>query len=128
MKRTLVCLILLVGLMSGCGYRPSMRAEPVDVRGKVTFADGSPVTGLVLAVQPTGQGHPNGFALGAGGEFSGKLIPGTYIYYFQVQGRTPAERQEAEANLKRVPAKYHDAHIDHQVSLSGSEATIKLTN
>jgi hypothetical protein len=131
MSRThgLVVLVLVALGLAGCGYRTRPMGEPVPVRGKVSFADGSPVRGVLLAVQPTGDGHPESFPVGTDGSFSGKLIPGKYVYFVQPsQSRNASEKQQSQESMKRVAAKYQSPSLEHQASFGGSDVEITLSN
>jgi hypothetical protein len=104
-------------LFMGCG--PGMMADPVPVTGKATFADGKPVSGVILTLQPTRTGHLTGFKLNADGTFQGDAVPGTYTYFFNAESD--------DAAYKNIPEKFRSADLERIVTVSkGSDLKIVL--
>ncbi len=110
----------------GCG--PGTRPDPVEVKGKVTFSDGKPVSDVLLTLQPMDTGSMGNIPLGADGSFSEKVVPGKYWYYFSSQeGKNAAEKKKFWAAYQAIPEKYRSAGKNHKVTVSsGSNLDIKL--
>jgi hypothetical protein len=116
MQRLVAMSFFLAGLLglTGCGYMVEMRSEPADVQGTVMF-NGKPVQNVTLNLQPTGNTLPTSMQVGADGKAKGKVIPGTYVFYFSAP-----EKASGASTFKTIPAKYREPHAEHSVSISGS--------
>jgi hypothetical protein len=122
MLKRLAALVLLAAAVVGCGQQTYTVSNPVPAKGKVTLANGAPVKDVQLVLQPTGGGGmPTGAKVGPDGSFSTEVVPGKYAYYFIAipDAKSAGEKQKSEAALKAIPAKYHEAHMDRQISVSG---------
>lgn len=119
--KTATALLFLAGLLTGCSSAPPPKADPVAVSGTVTLPSGQPVKGVTLMMFPVtaNQGQEQA-KLGADGKFNVKLIPGKYTFAFE----GPA------AELKAVPAKYHQNEAAHsfEVPSGGGPVELKLAN
>lgn len=103
-------ILLMIGMSGGCS-KGTARPDAVKVAGKVTTADGAPVSGVQLILAPD-----NGimldtaaFDLDPEGHFEGQALPGSYGYYFvpldvkMSENGGPADKNEAK--------KLHDSTI-----------------
>lgn len=74
--------LAVLGLLTGgCNKKPAM-LPPVPIKGQVVFADGRPVTKMVLALSPAEEANKKAKAeallLDDTGTFSANLVPGKY--------------------------------------------------
>jgi hypothetical protein len=101
--------MMLVLVLSGCGYRdPGKTSDPVEVSGRVT-KDGRPVSDVVLNLQPTGDGTQATLPV-KGGDFRGSITPGKYTYYIsEVNGKAKA--------FTSIPEKYREGSLDRQIEI-----------
>lgn len=118
MLRTNLTALAVAAALLGCGMNPGPVAEPVQVNGKVVTADGRPVGGVVLQLQPTKAGVPAAFRLKEDGTFSGPIVPGKYAFYF--------ERGASAEAFQQIPRKYHQASLDQLIDVSGQNLDVKL--
>jgi hypothetical protein len=126
MKRVTLFAAAALAVLAGCG-KPAQVADPVQVRGKATYASGTPVRDVVLTLQPVDSGMPAGLPVGTDGSFSGKVVPGKYAYYLSAQeARTPADRQKFAQALKAVPEKYRGADMSRTVKVSSGDLQVKF--
>ncbi len=118
-----VSVVAVAVVAAGCQPpAPEMLPDPVEVTGRVVFADGSPVKGVTLGLMPRGNGHPNGMKIGAAGAVSGNLIPGEYSFYFGPgDPKAVSEKTAAAAAMKRIPEPYHTPSADHVVQIKAGE-------
>ena len=87
MNRLIVVCIGLAFLV-GCGPKIEPLPEAVTVSGKLTSA-GAPVGDVVLTLQPVELGHPVPMQVGADGSYSGKIVPGKYVYFVSAKEANP---------------------------------------
>jgi hypothetical protein len=119
MCRSLLVTAMVAVALAGCAMGPGKVGEPLPVSGRVTFADGRPVTDVFLVLSPVEKGRPDNLKLGADGSFSGSAVPGKYSFYFVPQtGKLAA--------MKGIPEKYRSHQIEKLVTISGGEVTISL--
>lgn len=130
--------MLLFPFALGCGESAKPRPEPVEFQGKVTHADGSPASKLMISLLPNEEGGrlmPVGFIISDSGTLtdhsgkSPKAIPGAYRGYIApAPAKSKADESAINAAMKKVPEKYKQEGmpvIDVQIS-SGSSVEIKL--
>jgi hypothetical protein len=109
--------IAVVTLAAGCGgVTPASFADPIDVTGKVTLANGAPVKSAVLHLQPTGDGRIAQFPLGADGTFRGQVTPGEYTYYLA----------PVKGDSLPVPDKYRQGSLDRRLTVRSGSTNLDL--
>lgn len=122
MVRRMAPLAVLAAFAAGCSSDPGLMPEAPKVTGKVTFADGTPVRHVQLVLQPRGAGLAQvSPQLGADGEFSEKVHPGTYGFYFEVGNPKPSQRGAAEGAMKAIPAAYRNPAEENFVEVKAGE-------
>jgi hypothetical protein len=120
-----VVLAAVVGLLAGCSSEPGTNPDPVDFSVKVT-SKGTPVTGLNLALQPTGPGLPTGVPL-VDGSGQGKAIAGSYAYFLVAPpDKDKAKADASKAALMEISEKYWTANMEHQITVSAG-ATVEVS-
>ena len=119
--RTLL-LIALLGLSTGCGSAAIPMGAMTTVQGKLETSAGKPVGGVLLTLQPLGDGHPAPMEVAENGTFKGEAVPGKYAYYV---GKSSAKN--GEQSLKQVNDKYQKADMRRTVTVqAGQELRIAL--
>jgi hypothetical protein len=118
--RSFIALMLIVGSL-GCGSEVKLKGTPVSMSGRVSQS-GRPFGGLVITLQPLGDGHVREFPVQKDGTFNGELVSGEYAYYV-AKAVVPGAAQA----LKKLPAKYFEADLSRTVSVeSGQQLAIAL--
>ena len=119
--RTLL-LIVLLGFSVGCGSAAIPMGAMTTVHGKLETNSGNPVGGILLTLQPLGDGHPAPMEVAENGTFKGDAVPGKYAYYV---GKSSAKN--SEQSLKKVNDKYQQADMGRTVTVqAGQELRIAL--
>ncbi len=111
------------GLMTGCGPKVGTRPEPIDVTASVTRADGKPLPAdLAVVLQPTGDTMPSRLVAKKTGEtFTGKAMPGKYMYYIATA--------KGDTTPKGVPEKCTSPSLENTIEVaSGQQLEIKVPN
>jgi hypothetical protein len=108
--RLLIVSMLMVGLV-GCSSEVKLKSAPVSMSGKVSRG-GQPVSGMVMILQPLGDGHVREFPIHKDGTFKGEVISGEYAYYV-VKRPVPGA---APAPIKLSP-KYFEADLSRTVTV-----------
>lgn len=127
MRSCLTYFVLLAApVLSGCGYSPGTRQEGAEFKGKLTDSSGRPIPYVNVLLQPTfSGGMPSGGKVDKDGSFSGKALPGDYIFSIAPM----AENAKSMAFLKGVNKKYLAPDAANKVSVaSGAIVEIKLSN
>lgn len=123
MCKAKLLLLLMVACVSGCSYAVELKGEPALVKGKVASADGKPVGGVLLTLQPLEDGHLTPLEVGPDGSFQGELVPGKYAYFVGKSSKTKSSAQ----TLKRVDAKFLEPNMSRTVDVApGSDLSIAL--
>jgi hypothetical protein len=118
--RLLLVSMFIVGLV-GCGSGVTLKSAPVRVSGKVSQS-GRPVGGMVMVLQPLGDGHVKELPVHKDGTFSAELISGEYAYYVA----KPAAPRAAQA-LNKLSPQYFEADLSRTVNVeSGQQLAIAL--
>lgn len=110
-------LLLLACVISGCAYNVPPMADAVSVAVKAT-SGGSPVSGVVLVLQPLENGHPAPCKLGADGTYEAKLVPGKYAYFVQ--------KDADDAAFAKINAKFHEADLGRTVTINPGQTTLDV--
>ena len=119
--KTLLLLVMLV-LSVGCGSAAIPMGAMTTVQGKLETTGGKPVGGVLLTLQPLGDGHPAPIEVADDGSFKTEAVPGKYAYFI---GKSSAKNNEQ--SLKQVNAKYLKADMSRIVTVqSGKELRIAL--
>lgn len=116
--------VLLLGLVFAAGCSAGGTATlptPRPVTGTLKRADGSPVGGVTVMLQPTSTGHMTALEVDATGAFSGEAIGGPYAWFVAKS----AKAQNADAALAKVPEDFQRGTLDRKVTV-GSGA-LELT-
>jgi hypothetical protein len=114
--RTIV-LLMLTGLLSGCGAAVAQRTAPSETTGMLTDSSGKAVGNVMLTLQPLEDGHLAPLQVAPDGSFKGELVPGKYAYFV---GKSSAKNSEIA--LKSVEPKFHEASLDRTVEVKPGEA------
>lgn len=112
----------LVGVV-GCGETVTKRPEPVEVTVTATGADGKPLPATAAVIlQPVGDQMPTKLTSKDGGKFTGKAMPGKYMYYIG--------KQTGEGAPPGIPQKHMSASNDLTIEVppTGGALDIKLSN
>jgi hypothetical protein len=118
--RMLVALLLLIGLV-GCGSEVKLKGAPVSVSGTVSQG-GKPIGGIVVVLQPLGDGHVRELPIQKDGSFHGELVSGEYAYYVA----RPAVLANAQS-LKNLASKYFEADLSRTITAeAGKQLAIAL--
>lgn len=116
-----ILLVALVGLV-GCGQETGSPRDttPVDVTANVTGPDGKPLSkGLVVILQPTGDTLGSRLEATTDGKFTGKAMPGKYVYYVKLA--------KGDDLPKGIPQKFAEPNEENKVDVSsGTPLTIKI--
>lgn len=112
--------------MAGCGFGPGTRPEGADFQGKLTNTSGKPIPGVTVLLLPTtAQALPTGGIVGKDGSFTGKAIPGEYVFSVEAVSETP----RARALLKGINRRYLSPDAANKVTIvAGKPVDIKLAN
>lgn len=104
---------------TGCGGKPELLREPVDVSGKVTKPDGSPLAGASITFRPFSLAHPMTFKTDKEGNFKGQLVPGKFMYFIP---------DDISPNMvKGVDAKFMSPSEDRSIEVAaGATLNIEL--
>jgi hypothetical protein len=122
---TLAVCFGLIALV-GCGEPTVNRPEAIEVQGQVSSADGKPVTNVILRIQPVeGNGFPVNLKLDQNGGFKDKIVPGTYVYFFQPIESGPAVAK-SKAAMKGIPDNLKQPKADNKVEIKTGSVTITL--
>jgi hypothetical protein len=122
-KKQLALLLGLVGLC-GCGEKAVMRPEPVDVTVTATLGAKPLPTSAKIMLRPTTVDQaPTSLSAKTDGQFTGKALPGKYLY-------TLVKASGGEDPPPGVPAKYATASDENflEVPPTGGALTIKFSN
>jgi hypothetical protein len=119
-KRIGFAIAMTASLLAGCA-KPKPPPPPVPISGKVVFANGKPVAGLVIFLHPlepqNASTSPNG-ALDKDGKYSLSAIPGRYkVTLLPIPGQAssaggPDSALPAKGETKKAPdpmTRYRDA-------------------
>ncbi|AMV34070.1 hypothetical protein VN12_18210 [Pirellula sp. SH-Sr6A] len=113
-------LILVIGLIVGCGPSIQSVGTVEKVQGRVIGADGAPIGNMLVILQPTENGYVTEMEVDAKGVFEGELIPGKYVYYF-----IPSKKSKA-AMPKTISAPFTEPKMEHLVEVkAGTEIICK---
>lgn len=118
-----LCLVGFISVLAGCGG-PSLRSEPTDISGKLSFADGTPIGGVNVNLQPMQNTLPGVAKTKADGSFTVKIAPGKYtVFISKVESATPEET----ATFGKVPELYRSANKDFTFDVkAGAPLDVKL--
>ena len=113
-----ICLMLLLSLIVGCGSAATPMAASTTIKGKLE-SSGKPVGGVLLTLQPLGEGHPVPMEVAADGSFTGDVVPGNYVYYV---GKSAAKStKNPDQAIKQVNEKFHQADMSRKVTVKSGE-------
>ncbi len=101
----------------GCSSSVALKSGPTKISGKVSTADGKPVGGILLTLQPLEDGHMAPIEVAKDGTFSGELIPGKYAYFV---GKS-ATSKSSDQVLKQLSPKYLEADLNRTVQVTPGE-------
>ena len=120
MKTLLI--IVMLGLSIGCGSAAIPMGAMTTVQGKLETSAGKPIGGVLLTLQPLGDGHPAPMEVSENGTFKGEAVPGKYAYYVE-----KSSAKSSEQSLKQVNSKYQKADMGRTVTVQvGQELRIAL--
>lgn len=118
----LVLLVTCLLFTMGCGETVTKRGEPIDVSVTASGTDGKPLPAtMAIILQPAGDTLPAKLTSKTGGQFTGKAMPGKYMYYIG--------KPTGEGTPPGVPAKHGSASKDYILDITpenASSLTIKL--
>jgi hypothetical protein len=78
-------------------------------RGQALNRDGTPLTNVLVVLQPTERGYEIELETDGEGRFAGEGVPGEYIYYF-------ADSKRGKTKLpKGFPSSYLEPKLEHLV-------------
>lgn len=114
----LIFVCIGLAFLVGCGPKIEPLPEAVTVSGKLTSA-GAPVGDVVLTLQPVELGHPVPMQVGADGSYSGKIVPGKYVYFVSAKEANPNA-------IDKVDAKYREADMSRTVTVAAGQASVDI--
>jgi hypothetical protein len=114
----LIFVFIGLAFLAGCGPKIEMLTEPVSISGKLTAA-GAPVGNVLLTLNPIEQGYPLPMQVGADGSFSGKAVPGKYVY-------AVSAKEDEPGSIDKVPAKYRDTDLTRTITVTADQSTIDI--
>lgn len=92
----------------GCGAQVAQVAERVTISGEVVM-EGKPVTGVMLNLQPTGDGMPAVIKVSEG-TFEAEVVPGMYSFFLSAGKNAKL--------FKKIPEEYLSASMDRQYDVA----------
>jgi len=123
MRIASACLSLALAAVVGCGSSPALKPDPVEVSGEVKLPSGAAAKDLTVSFQPTGgDAMPAGAKLQSGGQFTVKMIPGPYVFYFS------EEANAKFAAYKNVPEKYKTPDAANTVTIEAGKPVVLQLN
>lgn len=111
----------LMLLAFGCSSSGTALPAPKPVTGTLARADGSPVAGVLLMLQPTSTGHMTAFEVDDAGRFSGEAIAGPYAWFVAKS----AKAADADKALEKVPEAFRQGTLERKVTIGS--APLELT-
>ena len=117
--------VTLLALAAGCSSQrnPGRVADDQPFSGTFALAGGAPLDTVKLCFFPLKPGARCCAEVGAGGSFAGQAPPGNFAW--AVERSEKAKPAEAEAAIKKVPAKYLEVDWARKVQIGpGSPVTL----
>ena len=116
-----------LGVIALVGCEPTSGAKaPVNALLTVTGPDGSPLTDVVLNLQPTTvAGSPMAFKLTDGTVKADQALPGTYIVFITALETGP-NVAKSNAVLKTIPIAYQSAKETNTVEVKEGAVTVSI--
>lgn len=113
----------LLAAPPGCSSTASKTlpaATPVS--GSLTRADGRPLAGVTLMLQPLSVGHMTSFEVGPDGAFSGEAITGPYAWFVTKSSKAA----DADAAIAKVPEDFQQGKLERKVNVGSSPLTLSV--